>query len=111
MSPRAGRKIEATSSSPHRLHSHTVLARGRFFSRARKRLPARGERSRRRGMYYVYRPVPIPRFAISTFTARYGRYISVHQVVGTRTTRYRAVLSKIDRRRSIEGRNRSLAVD
>ncbi|RWV87017.1 hypothetical protein GW17_00051034 [Ensete ventricosum] len=31
----------------------------------------------------------------------YGRYISVRQVAGTRTTRYRAVPPKIDRRRSI----------
>ncbi|RWV79300.1 hypothetical protein GW17_00059585, partial [Ensete ventricosum] len=43
-----------------------------------------------------------PRSAISTFTARYVRYISVRQVVGTRTARYRAVPSKIDRRQSIE---------
>ncbi|RWW80717.1 hypothetical protein BHE74_00010934 [Ensete ventricosum] len=50
-----------------------------------------------------------PRFAISIFTVRYGRYIPVRQVVGTRTARYRAVPSKIDRRRSIErekGRNK-----
>ncbi|RWW29811.1 hypothetical protein GW17_00005648 [Ensete ventricosum] len=31
-------------------------------------------------------------FAISTCTARYGRYISVRQVIGKRTARYRAVL-------------------
>ncbi|RWV84830.1 hypothetical protein GW17_00053426, partial [Ensete ventricosum] len=42
-----------------------------------------------------------PRFAISTCTTRYGRYIPVRQVTGTRTARYRAVLPKIDRRRSI----------
>ncbi|RZR70675.1 hypothetical protein BHM03_00001044, partial [Ensete ventricosum] len=42
-----------------------------------------------------------PRFAISIFTARYGQYIPVHQVAGTRTARYRAVPPKIDRRRSI----------
>ncbi|RZR98788.1 hypothetical protein BHM03_00028214 [Ensete ventricosum] len=42
-----------------------------------------------------------PRFAISTFTARYGRYIPVRQVAGTRTTRYQAVPPKIYRRRSI----------
>ncbi|RWW34965.1 hypothetical protein GW17_00000237 [Ensete ventricosum] len=42
-----------------------------------------------------------PRFAISTYTIRYGRYIPIRQVTGTRTTRYRAVPSKIDRRRSI----------
>ncbi|RWW59589.1 hypothetical protein BHE74_00033463, partial [Ensete ventricosum] len=42
-----------------------------------------------------------PRFAISTFTARYGWYIPVRQVAGMRTARYRAVPSKIDRRRSI----------
>ncbi|RWV88946.1 hypothetical protein GW17_00048927 [Ensete ventricosum] len=41
------------------------------------------------------------RFAISTCTARYGRYISVRQVIGTRTARYRAVPSKIGRRRPI----------
>ncbi|RWW87321.1 hypothetical protein BHE74_00003869 [Ensete ventricosum] len=35
------------------------------------------------------------------FTAQYGRYIPVRQVVGTRTARYRAVPPKIDRRRSI----------
>ncbi|RZR98443.1 hypothetical protein BHM03_00027797, partial [Ensete ventricosum] len=29
-------------------------------------------------------------FAISTCTARYGRYISVRQVIGRRTARYRA---------------------
>ncbi|RWW39216.1 hypothetical protein BHE74_00055473 [Ensete ventricosum] len=50
------------------------------------------------------------RFTISTFTAWYGRYIPVRQVVGTRTARYRAVPPKIGRWRSIEGRNRS-AVD
>ncbi|RRT55323.1 hypothetical protein B296_00048523 [Ensete ventricosum] len=43
-----------------------------------------------------------PRFAISTCTARYGWYIPVRQVTGTRTARYRMVSSKIDRRRSIE---------
>ncbi|RWW33544.1 hypothetical protein GW17_00001731 [Ensete ventricosum] len=43
-----------------------------------------------------------PRFAISTFTAGYGRYIPVRQVVGTRTARYQAVPPKIDRRPSIE---------
>ncbi|RZS16056.1 hypothetical protein BHM03_00048020, partial [Ensete ventricosum] len=41
------------------------------------------------------------RFAISTCTARYGRFIPVRQVAGTRTARYRAVPPKIDRRRSI----------
>ncbi|RZS02856.1 hypothetical protein BHM03_00032956 [Ensete ventricosum] len=55
-----------------------------------KRLPVRGERSRRR-------------FAISTCTTRYGRYITVYQVTGMRTTHYRAVSPKIDRQRSIEG--------
>ncbi|RWW54978.1 hypothetical protein BHE74_00038411, partial [Ensete ventricosum] len=44
----------------------------------------------------------IPRFVISTYTARYGRYIPVCQVTGTWTARYRAVPSKIDRRRPIE---------
>ncbi|RWW06169.1 hypothetical protein GW17_00030519 [Ensete ventricosum] len=43
----------------------------------------------------------IARFAISTCIARYGRYILVRQVAGTRTVRYRAVPLKIDRRRSI----------
>ncbi|RWW45203.1 hypothetical protein BHE74_00048968 [Ensete ventricosum] len=43
-----------------------------------------------------------PRFAISIFTARYGRYIPVRQVAGTRTARYRAVQPKIDLRWSIE---------
>ncbi|RRT47094.1 hypothetical protein B296_00053966, partial [Ensete ventricosum] len=41
------------------------------------------------------------RFAILTFTVRYGQYIPVRQVVGTRTIRYREVPPKIDRRRSI----------
>ncbi|RWW27911.1 hypothetical protein GW17_00007636 [Ensete ventricosum] len=41
------------------------------------------------------------KFAISICTARYERYIPIHQVTGTRTARYRAVPSKIDRRRSI----------
>ncbi|RWV93965.1 hypothetical protein GW17_00043542 [Ensete ventricosum] len=41
-------------------------------------------------------------FAISTCTARYGRYISVCQVTGTRTARYRAVPPKIDLRRQTE---------
>ncbi|RZS15118.1 hypothetical protein BHM03_00046910 [Ensete ventricosum] len=36
------------------------------------------------------------------FTARYGRYIPVRQVAGTRTARYRAVPPKIDHRRSIK---------
>ncbi|RZR79905.1 hypothetical protein BHM03_00005764 [Ensete ventricosum] len=40
-------------------------------------------------------------FAILTHTAWYGRYISVRQVTDTRTARYRAVPSKIDRRWSI----------
>ncbi|RWV92435.1 hypothetical protein GW17_00045194, partial [Ensete ventricosum] len=35
------------------------------------------------------------------FTARYGQYIPVRQVAGTRTARYRAVPPKIDYRRSI----------
>ncbi|RWW01709.1 hypothetical protein GW17_00035236 [Ensete ventricosum] len=35
-------------------------------------------------------------FAISTFTAQYGRYILVRQVAGTRTARYRAVPPKIN---------------
>ncbi|RZS06198.1 hypothetical protein BHM03_00036829 [Ensete ventricosum] len=35
------------------------------------------------------------------FTARYGRYVLIRQVAGTRTARYRAVPSKIDRRRLI----------
>ncbi|RWW30927.1 hypothetical protein GW17_00004472, partial [Ensete ventricosum] len=42
-----------------------------------------------------------PRFAISTYAARYGRYIPVRQVAGTRTIRYRMVPPKIDRRQSI----------
>ncbi|RZR90723.1 hypothetical protein BHM03_00018663 [Ensete ventricosum] len=50
-------------------------------------------------------------FAISTFIARYGRYISVRQVVGTRTAHYRAVPPKIDRLRSIEGTNQPPTVD
>ncbi|RWW10495.1 hypothetical protein GW17_00025956 [Ensete ventricosum] len=41
------------------------------------------------------------RFAISTFTVRYGRYIPVRQVAGTRTACYQAVPLKIDRRQSI----------
>ncbi|RWW04485.1 hypothetical protein GW17_00032285 [Ensete ventricosum] len=41
------------------------------------------------------------RFAISTCTARYGRYIPIRQVTGTRTVRYQAVPSKIDRQRPI----------
>ncbi|RZR94712.1 hypothetical protein BHM03_00023482 [Ensete ventricosum] len=43
------------------------------------------------------------------FIVRYGRYISVRQVAGTRTARYRTVPPKIDRWRSIEGRNRPSA--
>ncbi|RWW02652.1 hypothetical protein GW17_00034245 [Ensete ventricosum] len=50
------------------------------------------------------------RFAISTCTTQYGRYIPVRQVAGTQTARYRAVPPKInrrrvdfDRRRPIEG--------
>ncbi|RZS14619.1 hypothetical protein BHM03_00046329 [Ensete ventricosum] len=43
------------------------------------------------------------RFAISTCTARYGRYIPVRQVASTRITRYRMVPPKIDHQRSIEG--------
>ncbi|RWV95701.1 hypothetical protein GW17_00041652 [Ensete ventricosum] len=42
-----------------------------------------------------------PRFAISTCTAWYGRYIPVRQVAGTWTVRYWMVLPKIDRRWSI----------
>ncbi|RWW70050.1 hypothetical protein BHE74_00022301, partial [Ensete ventricosum] len=44
---------------------------------------------------------PEQKFAISIFTAWYGRYIPVRQVAGTRTARYRAVPPKIDSRRSI----------
>ncbi|RZS05857.1 hypothetical protein BHM03_00036414 [Ensete ventricosum] len=46
-----------------------------------------------------------PRFAISTCTARYWRYIPVHQVAGTWTARYPTVPPKIDRQqyRSIGG--------
>ncbi|RWV95866.1 hypothetical protein GW17_00041465 [Ensete ventricosum] len=47
-------------------------------------------------------PVPAARFAISTYTARYGRYIPIRQVTGTQTARYRVVPPKIDRRRLIE---------
>ncbi|RWW50978.1 hypothetical protein BHE74_00042712, partial [Ensete ventricosum] len=43
----------------------------------------------------------VTEFAISTFTAWYGRYIPVRQVAGTRTARYRAVPPKIDCRQSI----------
>ncbi|RZS14797.1 hypothetical protein BHM03_00046539 [Ensete ventricosum] len=43
-----------------------------------------------------------PRFAISTCTAWYGQYILVRQVTSTRTARYQAVPSKIDRRQPIE---------
>ncbi|RWW32632.1 hypothetical protein GW17_00002679 [Ensete ventricosum] len=45
-----------------------------------------------------------PGFAILTYTVRYGRYIPVRQVTGTRTACYWAVLPKIDRRRPIEGK-------
>ncbi|RWW67569.1 hypothetical protein BHE74_00024970 [Ensete ventricosum] len=51
------------------------------------------------------RPSSITRFAISTCTTRYKRYIPVRQVTGTQTALYRVVPSKIDRQRSI------LAVD
>ncbi|RWW27952.1 hypothetical protein GW17_00007589 [Ensete ventricosum] len=43
----------------------------------------------------------LTRFAISTCTVRYGRYIPARQVTGTRTACYRAVPPKIDCRRSI----------
>ncbi|RWW67781.1 hypothetical protein BHE74_00024743 [Ensete ventricosum] len=43
------------------------------------------------------------RFAISICTARYGWYISVCQVIGTRTARYRVVPPKIDCWRWISG--------
>ncbi|RZR88657.1 hypothetical protein BHM03_00016277 [Ensete ventricosum] len=46
--------------------------------------------------------LPTLPFAISTCTARYGRYISIRQVTSTRIARYRAVPSKIDRWRPIE---------
>ncbi|RRT49144.1 hypothetical protein B296_00048351 [Ensete ventricosum] len=46
-------------------------------------------------------PLVVRRFAISIFTAWYGRYILVHQVAGTWTARYRAVPPKIDCWRSI----------
>ncbi|RZR81495.1 hypothetical protein BHM03_00007737 [Ensete ventricosum] len=49
----------------------------------------------------VVRYISKPRFAISTCTARYGRYILVRQVTGTQTARYRAVPSKINCQRSI----------
>ncbi|RZS12713.1 hypothetical protein BHM03_00044192 [Ensete ventricosum] len=52
-----------------------------------------------------------PRFTISIFTARYGLDIPLCQVASTRTACYRVVPPKIDRRRSIEGRNRPSAVD
>ncbi|RWW86158.1 hypothetical protein BHE74_00005079 [Ensete ventricosum] len=55
----------------------------------------------------IKQKVCISRFAISTCTARYGRYISVCQVTGTRTARYWAVPPKLaidfDRRQPIEG--------
>ncbi|RZR83366.1 hypothetical protein BHM03_00009964 [Ensete ventricosum] len=41
------------------------------------------------------------RFIISTCTTRYGRYIPVRYVAGTRTARYRVVPPKIDCRQSI----------
>ncbi|RZR79187.1 hypothetical protein BHM03_00004819 [Ensete ventricosum] len=40
-----------------------------------------------------------------------GRYIPVRQVADTRTAHYWTVPQKIDRRQSIEGRNRPSAVD
>ncbi|RZR89773.1 hypothetical protein BHM03_00017562 [Ensete ventricosum] len=43
----------------------------------------------------------ISRFEISSCIARYGRYIPVRQFTGTRTTYYRMVPPKIDRRWSI----------
>ncbi|RWW88228.1 hypothetical protein BHE74_00002907 [Ensete ventricosum] len=89
-------------------------ARGRFFA---DRLPSphtgrRGEREGKEenreqgeasGTHCVsldtgYRNVPRSRFAISMFTTRYGRYIPVRQVAGTRTVSYRAVPPKIDGR-------------
>ncbi|RWW64701.1 hypothetical protein BHE74_00028040, partial [Ensete ventricosum] len=48
------------------------------------------------------RSLPIARFAISTCTARYERYIPARQVTGTQTARYQAVPPKIDHRRPIE---------
>ncbi|RWW46061.1 hypothetical protein BHE74_00048026 [Ensete ventricosum] len=45
---------------------------------------------------YLFRP----RFAISIFTAWYGRYIPVRQVAGTWTARYRAPLPPAGRGRS-----------
>ncbi|RWW01664.1 hypothetical protein GW17_00035283 [Ensete ventricosum] len=45
----------------------------------------------------------ISRFAISTCTARYGRYIPIRQVTGTWTASYQTVPPKIDRQRSIQG--------
>ncbi|RZR82252.1 hypothetical protein BHM03_00008623 [Ensete ventricosum] len=42
-----------------------------------------------------------PRFAISTYTARYRRYIPIRKVTGSWTARYLAVQSKIDCWRSI----------
>ncbi|RWW42873.1 hypothetical protein BHE74_00051535, partial [Ensete ventricosum] len=54
----------------------------------------------------AYEIVFIPRFEISSCTARYGRYIPVCQFTGMLTARYRMVPPKIDRRRSIEGDQR-----
>ncbi|RWV84180.1 hypothetical protein GW17_00054125 [Ensete ventricosum] len=55
-----------------------------------------------RGSVWVvcYAPILlfIARFAISTCTAQYGRYIPVRQVIGTRTARYRAIPLNIDHR-------------
>ncbi|RRT42744.1 hypothetical protein B296_00056890, partial [Ensete ventricosum] len=55
--------------------------------------------------------VILARFSMPICTARYGRYVPIRQVTGTRTVRYRAVSPKIDRQRSIEGeidRHRSI---
>ncbi|RZS11402.1 hypothetical protein BHM03_00042733 [Ensete ventricosum] len=71
--------------------------------------PGRSSEPRRSALWACARVKPsdrtmvlaLVRFAISTCTVRYGRYIHVRQVAGTRTTRYRAVPPKIDRWRSI----------
>ncbi|RWW20420.1 hypothetical protein GW17_00015470 [Ensete ventricosum] len=55
-----------------------------------------------------------PRFAISTCTAQYGRYIPVRQVTSTRTSRYWAVPPKIDRQRlisAVDGRLKKKSLD
>ncbi|RWW28589.1 hypothetical protein GW17_00006925, partial [Ensete ventricosum] len=110
LSQRKEEKKKEYLASARRPRPRVVAARGRRRPRAvasrgsRALFLPRGEKDRGDVSFSLFFNILIylTRFIILTCTARYGRYIPVRQVTGTRTARYWAVLSKIDFRQPIE---------